>query len=164
MKDAAINSPQASAPSPAPDIQRLPFAGALDACRDRQRKTHGTMGVSCGHLLWIVQLCDPHPDLSHRWDYYQRTLEAGKLLRADPWEFEKLSAVTSPMHAQARKNLERWVDRIYQETGSWSALSRALVGMGGGLSALSESPPRAAAVPAPRSMNGSTATSIWARC
>lgn len=91
-----------------------------------------------GHLLWIVQLVDAHPDLSHRWSYYLATRKAGKLLDEPIPRIE--FGGHGAGHDKARRNLERWVERIYQETGSWSALSRLVEWLAFGLAVSTERP------------------------
>jgi hypothetical protein len=92
-----------------------------------------------GWLLWMVQLADDHPGLSHRWGYYIATREAGHLL-SEPIPQTHFGDHGSPAGVQARKDLERWVERIYQETGSWSALSRLVEWLAFGLAVSSERP------------------------
>lgn len=70
-----------------------------------------------GWLLWHCQLAHWHPEVVNRWDYYQRTLEAGRLLD------EQIPRITFSDGGsnEAVRILQRALDPIFGELGSWAA-------------------------------------------
>ncbi len=91
-----------------------------------------------GHLLYIVQLCDNHPEAPHRWNYYMETLEAGHLLEAPIPQVQFHQG--GPLQSEAKKNLEKWIDQCFHEHGSWSALPRLVDWLAWGLAVSKEQP------------------------
>ena len=72
-----------------------------------------------GWLLWHCQMAHFHPDVVHRWGYYQRTMEAGRLLD------EPIPQIvfTDCADSAGLKMLHRAMESIYEEAGSWSAFA-----------------------------------------
>lgn len=89
-----------------------------------------------GWLLWHCQLAHWHPEVVNRWDYYQRTLEAGRLLE------EQIPRITFSDGGsnEAVRMLQRALDLIFGELGSWAAFPALVDWIAWGMAVSSERP------------------------
>jgi hypothetical protein len=79
-----------------------------------------------GWQLYIAQMADAHPVLgTQRWPWYLRTFEAGRLLD-EPIPQVEFQSVHRGHGEAGMKMIEKAVDIMFEETGSWTALPRLI--------------------------------------
>lgn len=90
-----------------------------------------------GWLLWHCQLAHGHPRVVDRWDYYQRTLEAGHLLH------DAIPRITfsDTGSNDAFRMLRQALDLVLAEVGSWSAFVGLVDWIAWGMAVSAETPP-----------------------
>jgi hypothetical protein len=73
-----------------------------------------------GWLMHYRFLMDEHLDIPKRWDYWARTMQAGKLLD-EP--IPRISFTSRGLNSQGEKLLTKWVEIVEVHGRGWSSLS-----------------------------------------
>jgi hypothetical protein len=81
-----------------------------------------------GWLMYYRAMCELHPDVPKRWDYWARTVQAGVLLD-EPIPEVIFDEAFVPKHGGMSPELtmvDKWIELVHQKQGTWNSVSELM--------------------------------------